>query len=239
MFKSGAVRIEKIEDEEGLVQIHAKEDQTATVRNVEDTKGEAQNVGDAKERERHLEFWIGATYEAINLLLEICETLSSQLVQDHEVHAGLKVIHKISEDMRSSMEPIVSRYGERKRYGRSVSQHLRDNLFPPDRQTTNPYEELVTLQSLYLYLAHVDSHITALVPTSQALWDGEFIDAVTFCKTQVARQMAVVQQNIKVKSPQTLIVPSTPLNSNEGTGIAASARSLVDSFVNLATASDK
>ncbi len=210
MFKSGAVRIEKCNDETGLVQIHAKEDQTATVRNVENTKSEARNVGDEKGRERYLEFWLGATYEAINLLLEICDTLSSQLVKDHEIYAGLKVICKIGEAMRSSMEPIVSKYGERKQYGQSVSLHLRDNLFPPDRGTTSPYEELVTLQSLYLYLSHVESHITALLPTSQALWDGEFINTVTFCKTQVSRQLAVVKQNIKVKSPQTLIVPSMP-----------------------------
>lgn len=213
MFKSGAIRIEKIKDEDGLVQIHAKEDQTATVRNVEETKGEAQNVEDTKERERHLEFWLGATYEAINLLLEICETLSSQLVKDHEVYAGLKIIYKIGEGMRSSMEPIVLRYGERKHYGQSVSQHLRDNLFPADHRTTSPYEDLVTLQSLHMYLSHVEGHITALIPTSKALWDAEFINSVTFCKTEVSRQLALVKQNIKVKSPQTLIVPSMPLSN--------------------------
>lgn len=211
MFKSGAVRIEKIDAEDVTVQIHAKEDQSATIRNVEDTKTEAQNISDDSERERHLEFWLGATYEAINILLEICNTLSSQLVKDYEVYAGLRVIHTIGERMRSSMEPIVSKYGERKHYGESVSRHLRDNLFPPDRKTTVPYEELVTLQSLYMYLSHVESHIMALVPASQALWDNEFIDAVTFCKTQVTRQLGLVKQNIKVKSPQTLLVPTAPL----------------------------
>ena len=38
------------------------------------------------------------------------------------------------------------------------------------------------------------------------------MEAVSFCTTQMERQQAWVGQQIKTRSPQTLLVPTTPLS---------------------------
>lgn len=80
---------------------------------------------------------------------------------------------------------------------------------------TSAYEILIAMQSFWMYLSHVESHFTALVPASQALWDKEFIETVVFCMGQLTRMVAWVKQQIKVRSPQTLLVPA-PEIGDEG-----------------------
>ncbi|MCJ1367559.1 hypothetical protein MMC16_006693 [Acarospora aff. strigata] len=67
MFESGSIRIEKLtaDPSTGTVQIHAKQQQTPTVHAVERRKPSAHAIADSTPRERHLEFHMGATYEAI------------------------------------------------------------------------------------------------------------------------------------------------------------------------------
>jgi len=211
MFKSGAVRIEKCKDESGNVKIHAKEQQTHAIHSVEHKKLSAHSIGDTSPRERHLEFWMGATYESINVLLEICDRLLPQLVHDLEINAGVKNIRRITEQMREAMEPHVNNYGENKEFGQGVSTALRDALFPKNERGAGAYEALVALQGLYMYLSHLESHMTALTPASQALWDKDFSDAVAFSHKQISRQQAWVSLQIKTRSPQTLLVPAAPL----------------------------
>ena len=87
---------------------------------------------------------------------------------------------------------------------------MRDSLFPADKKFGRPYETLLALQSLYMYLNHIDGYLVTLTPAVQVLWDHDFIDAVGYCVTQVQRRLACVKQQLKVKSPQTLLVPTTP-----------------------------
>jgi predicted molibdopterin-dependent oxidoreductase YjgC len=217
MFKSGAIRIEKLTPSpSGTVKIHAREKQTTAIDKVTRAKPQAHDISDpsAHSRERHLEFWLGATYEAINVLIEICSRLIPQYIHQDEVHAGVKVMRRITESMAKKLKPLACKYGEKNEYGLGVSTTLRDNLFPDYKheRAPNTYEVLVGLQALYMYNAHVQSHLIALTPASQALWDSDFMEAVSFCTTQIDRQQAWVKQQIKVRGPQTLLVPTTPLS---------------------------
>jgi hypothetical protein len=105
----------------------------------------------------------------------------------------------------------VNNYGENKEFGQGVSTALRDALFPKNERGAGAYEALVALQGLYMYLSHLESHMTALTPASQALWDKDFSDAVAFSHKQISRQQAWVSLQIKTRSPQTLLVPAAPL----------------------------
>jgi len=55
--------------------------------------------------------------------------------------------------------------------------------------------------------SHVEGHLLALVPASQAMRDREFISAVQYCSEQLGRLVAWADFHLKVKSPQILLVP--------------------------------
>lgn len=209
-FKSGAVRIEKIKDESGgQIKIHAPEKQSSAEKNVSKEKSSAHDVGDKDEsRERHLEFWVGATYESISQLLTICDKLSERHKAGNEVHSGMRTLHYLASSMHDTMKPIVDKYGENKQFGENVSKHLASAFFAHELNGTSSYEVLIAMQGLYMFISHIESHFTALGPASQAVWDVEFVKAVTFCQNQVVRMQAWVRQQIKVRSPQTLLVPA-------------------------------
>lgn len=213
MFKSGAVRIEKCKDESGNVKIHAKEGQSSAIRRVEREKSSAHQVSDTKERERHLEFWLGSTFEAIKVLVEICGRLIPRTIHDREIHGGITNLHRIGQRVHDAMEPQCRKYGEKSDYGLGLSTTLRDSLFPEiDHECEpSPYEVLVILHGLYLYISHVQCQLTTLTPASLALWDKDFSDAVAFSSSEVARQLAWVQKQMATRSPQTLLVPTIPL----------------------------
>ncbi|KAL2837336.1 hypothetical protein BJY01DRAFT_258393 [Aspergillus pseudoustus] len=207
LFKSGAVRIEKCVQKE----VQAKEQQTVAIKGIEDKKVDASDKGkdDGKERVRWLEMWLGATHEALEMLNEIYKDLIPRLVHDIEIQAGLEVMRRITKDVIDKLNPVVQRYHESRMYGRKVCERLRTSLFPME-DTHNPYCALITLQSLGMFLSYIEGHLLALSPSSQALWDEEFVSAVNFAQTNVQRQKAWVSQHIKVKSPQTLLVPQNP-----------------------------
>jgi ferredoxin-nitrate reductase len=211
MFKSGSVRIEKCKDDSGNVVIHAKEQQTPAIHKVEEQKPDAPAVADDSPRERHLEYHMGATYESINVLIEICDRLLPQLVHDVEINAGVQTLRTMTEGVREQMEPQVKKYGENKDFGKGVSTALRDAVFPKSSKGAGAYESLVALQGLFMYLSHLEIHLTALTPASQALWDGDFTDAVAFAQAQIGRQQTWVNVQIKTRSPQVLLVPRKPL----------------------------
>lgn len=211
MFKSGSVRIEKCKDISGNVVIHAKEQQTPAIHKVEEQKRDAHDIGDHSPRERHLEFHMGATYESINVLIEICDRLLPQLMHDLEINAGVRILRGMTERVREAMEPEVEKYGENREFGQGVSTALRDAVFPESSKGAGAYESLVALQGLFMYLSHLESHLTALTPASQALWDKDFVDAVAFAQTQIGRQKTWVNLQIKTRSPQVLLVPAKPL----------------------------
>ncbi|KAL4931465.1 molybdopterin oxidoreductase family protein [Aspergillus undulatus] len=214
-FKSGAVQIEKTVQKEAS----APERQTAAISSVEANKSNAHTIHtkDPK-RVRWLEMWLGATHESLEMLRDIYTDLIPRLVHDLEIQAGLEVLKQITHDVITRLEPIVKRYHESRKYGRRVCERLRKALFPMETNSNNAYEALIVLQALQMFLGYIEGHLTALTPASQALWDKEFVDAVLFATTNIQRQKAWTGQHIKVKSPQTLLVPQSPPNELDSEG---------------------
>lgn len=206
-FKSGAVRIEKIVQREGGKENHAKEQDTAAIKRAEEKAMQRAKPDTDQPRVRRLELWLGATYEGIESLSDIYTNLIPRLIHDFEVHSGLQSLLRITDDMLNRLRPMVKRYHESEQYGRNVCHGLRDAIFPKPESHGDPYEVLAALQSLQLFVTYIHGHLTALAPASQALWDSEFVDAVIFCENQLSRQEAWLAQKIKVKSPQSLLVP--------------------------------
>ena len=99
-------------------------------------------------------------------------------------------------------------------------------MFPKGATRNDPCEALSALQSLQLFVSYVEGHLVALSPASQALWDDGFIRAVDFCTKQLNRQKAWIMQQIKVRGPQTLLVPiALPEELHTGnTGLEGSLR---------------
>ncbi|EAW21029.1 molybdopterin oxidoreductase family protein [Aspergillus fischeri NRRL 181] len=205
MFKSGAVRIEKCVQQE-------EERQTMALRSVEQKKPDAaSSAGDnSKDKKliRRLELWLGATDQALEMLRDMYVDMIPRLVHDMEIQGGLQVMRRITCEVLDQFKPIIERYHESQQYGRRVAERLRDSIFPAIGESNDPYEALAALQSLDLFLTYIEGHLTALSPASQALWDCDFIDAVKFAQKGIQRQKGWVSQHIKVKSPQTLLVPS-------------------------------
>ncbi|KAL2015210.1 hypothetical protein VTK56DRAFT_6062 [Thermocarpiscus australiensis] len=207
MFKSGAVRIEKV-PQPNRGGPHIQEQQTAAVQKTA-AKDAIRTTGaeDTTRRERMLELWLGETYETTVQLLEIYDHLIPNLIHDLEVEAGLRVMHRLAAGMRAQLEPVVGRLGENRQRGRHRAHVLREALFPPRDARRSPYEVLETLNGLAVYLAHIQSSLTALSPVAQAMWDREFTGAVGGAQACVRRMQSWVRHQIKQRSPQTLLVP--------------------------------
>ncbi|KAK2738987.1 hypothetical protein FQN55_009643 [Onygenales sp. PD_40] len=224
MFKTGAVRIEKCVQKEGRRRTpnHAKEEQTAAIKRVEARKGGPEAKPSPvetpkQERVRRLELWMGATHESLEMLLEIYDHLIPRLVHDLEVQAGLEAMHSIATEILQTFQPMVDKYHESRQYGRAVALRLRGAIFPrvderepaalSDGGRHDPYEALAALQGLDVFLTYIEGHLTALTPASMALWDGDFVNAVAFAQEGIQRQKAWATQHVRVKAPQTLLVP--------------------------------
>jgi hypothetical protein len=211
LFKSGAVRLERLPTTT-TTGPHIREQHSAAVRHVETTlhKSAASTTTPSDltdNRQRHLELWLGETYETTVQLLSIYSTLIPRLIHDLEVEAGLRILHRIAEEMRSALEPHVQTYGENKQRGHHRAHILREALFPREDEPRSAYEVLETLQGLAVYLAHIRVSVTALMPAAQALWDEGFVAAVGVAQGCLGRMESWVLHQIKVRSPQTLLVP--------------------------------
>src|SRR6266536_4922882 len=106
-----------------------RRDKTSTLEEVSRRKANAQDIHNNDERERHLEYWIGAIYEAIKVFVNITETLQKLHHKDHEFESGMNVLRKIAQAMIEKMDPVVVTYGENKKFGENVLIRLRDALF--------------------------------------------------------------------------------------------------------------
>lgn len=205
MFKSGAIRIEKPVPSTTNTP-HVPEQHTAAV-HAASAKPTPSASSSHPNLERQLELWLGETYETTVQLLSIYTTLIPSLIHDLEVEAGLRVLHRIAEEMNSALKPYVDKYGENKQRGRHRAHILREALFPREDCRRSAYEVLETLQGLAVYLAHIRGSVTALLPAAQALWDEGFVEAVGTAQTCLGRMESWVAQQVKVRSPQTLLVP--------------------------------
>lgn len=206
-FKSGAVRIEKCAETETT---QAKEAQSDTVSRVTETKLNAREVGDKSLRERHLEQWLGATFQAFRLLEQMYEELILELIHDPEVNSGLHVMRRITTEAIEAMKPYVEKYNAGSLKGKSSFRAVHDATHPSTEKTT-AYESMVALKGLFTCLADIEAHSVALIPASQALWDAGFHDAMAKVKKDLERMQAWAKHQLHVRSPQTLLVPSKDL----------------------------
>ncbi|GKT65013.1 periplasmic nitrate [Colletotrichum tofieldiae] len=205
MFKSGAVRIEKIEASE---KPQFPELQSAAEKSCLSKGTDTTAVDDSLERKRHLESWLGETYESVKQLSDIYTNLLPDLIHDLEIEGGIRVMHRITEDVRKRLSEQVDKFGEDVRRGSRKATTLREVIFPPIDTQISAYEVMETLQGLHIYLSHIEGGLNALIPVSQACWDQEFFEAVQFGQTSMHRMQAWVNQQIKVKAPQSLLVPA-------------------------------
>ena len=131
------------------------------------------------------------------------------MVHDSEIMSGLEVMRKITQETEELLQPLFAGYGYKRKPGRVVSREVRETLFPDDHSgQTNVYEALESLLALNVYYSQVEGYLTALVPVSQALWDKEFQNSITQAINNLQRMTAWVKNQIVVRSPQTLVVPS-------------------------------
>lgn len=206
-FKSGAVRVERCTETEI---IQAKEAQSNTVSKVTKSKLNATEVGDNSPRERHLEQWLGATFQALRLLENMYEKLVPKLIHDPEIDSGLRVMRRITTEAINAMEPYVEKYNAGPLKGKSSFQAVHDATLP-STETTTAYESMVALKGLFTCLADIEAHFIALIPASQALWDAGFHGVIAKVKKDVERMQAWARHQLHVRSPQTLLVPSKDL----------------------------
>ncbi|KAK5218874.1 hypothetical protein LTR47_011630 [Exophiala xenobiotica] len=104
-------------------------------------------------------------------------------------------MHRIITSCIERLGPFTVKYRIEHPYGQRTSLDLKKRLFPDvlagGISGSNAYDILITLQSFYLFLGHVEGHIITLVPAAQASWDKEFFEAVSFVNTQIGRIAAV------------------------------------------------
>lgn len=161
---------------------------------------------DLENRKAHIDMWLADTFETIKVLIEIYRDLLPQFVADSEVHSGIRSMITICNRVCDRLQPELDKFGEAKAEGMQVAHDLRDALFPEVHK--GPLAALKALRGLGVYIAHIEGCLVALNPTSQAVWDGKFIDAVTFAQAETERMHDWVKQQIKVRAPQTLLVPA-------------------------------
>lgn len=217
-FKAGIVRIEKCVTHEHGTTPHAKEQHTDVVDAVQKRKMTAENVPDSNKHENHLGFWLSSTVESISHLLFAYDSIIPSLIHDIEIESGLHILQRLTRHIHDLLKVHCEKYR-----APTESQHTRasrailDAAFPPrihhDR-ASNPYEALSVLQGLLMYLSYIDGFLKALSPAVQACWDASFTKAVAEATQTISRQQAWVSQQIRVKAPQTLVVPSQLLKES-------------------------
>lgn len=208
MFKSGAVRILKAKDAEGNVKIHAREVHTAAIRSVEKNKANAHDLTQEKDRKRYLESWLVTTHEAVIALLDLYDKRLPSLISDLGILVGLKKLSMLTRRIEQRLESYMHKFEVAVPQRLNISISLCDALFFAPKEGPAAYQTLMLLQSLEVYLSHLSGLLTVLLSASAAMWDDQFIAAVKFSNTQVQRQSSWVKHELKVKSPQTLVVPA-------------------------------
>lgn len=134
------------------------------------------------------------------------------LRSDREVMSGMRVLVRLAEGLRLTLSAHVTRLvannvpNEESEIPRGRAKALRAALFS-SAPSSPSYAVLEALQALQVFIAHINSLLVALTPASQALWDAEFQSSVSHAQELVGRMQAWVQQQVKVRSPQTLLVP--------------------------------
>lgn len=205
MFKGGAIRITKLPSTDGEVKIHAHEQQSAAIKTAEKKHTKAQ--GSQTARERGLENWLGELDCAIVRLIDIYNSLIPKCDRDPDAQNGLRIMVRIGTRVSDRMRPMAKKYHEDKHRGQKRADALADLLFKHDASVDATYEMLETMQGLHMYLAYIRGSLRGMYPASQALWDKDFISAVTDAAEDVTKMEEWCLQQIQFRSPQTLLVP--------------------------------
>ncbi|RYO74055.1 hypothetical protein DL766_006348 [Monosporascus sp. MC13-8B] len=209
---AGAIRIEKIPDQaRAQQQVQVREQQSQAVAQVS-SKDATETISDddLTNRRRRLVTWMGNTHETMAQLIDIYEHLIPKLIDDYEVEAGLQVLLRIARGMESKFKPQADKFGEDPAEGLHRAEVLKESLFPREDSRRTEYEVLDALQGLEMYLGYIASCLNALQPASQAVWDEEFCAVVRDNMGDLQRMQAWVRKQIKVRAPQTLLVPALP-----------------------------
>lgn len=210
-FKGGAVQIERFPNDFGEVKVHVKENQTATIQEVESSKPNAskrqRNEVESKHT-RRLELLLATFSEGIAHLVEICELMINVMTSDKEIYSGLHVMRRLARSIVDTMEPFIRKYRTDESMDISIATSLRRSLFPDPEPEQVSYGVLFKLHRFYTYLCHLTGQLVMLFPASEALWDQRFHEAVVFARHQVERMTAWTMQQMKTKAPQRLLVPA-------------------------------
>ena len=221
MFKSGAVRVSKLppSQSQGSTSdaVSAPEQQSAAVTKAEENKT---HLPTGTKEDRFLEYYLGVAYSALANLRDICDHLPN-IVHDHEVSLGMRIMHRILTKCHDKLEPFVQKYHAKAATGQEVVGVLRKHLFADTSMTggvsgSPAFDTLIALQNMYLCIGYVEAHLVALTPTAQASWDVEFGEAVGFVKEQLDRVKAWTTQQLAVRAPQALLVPCREASALEG-----------------------
>lgn len=209
MFKSGAIRIERLPDDHGEVKVHVKENHTSKIQQVETTKLNAGQIpgGDEPKRTRRLELLITTLLEGCQHLVEICDRLLGEF-SNKELLIGMHTMRRLATSVVDRLKPFVEKYCTHEKMDSSVPTSLRHSLFPDPNPSAESHGVLFKLHKFYTYLCHIDAQLIMLYPASQALWDQPFYKAVLFTETQTERMMAWARQQMKTRAPQRLLVPA-------------------------------
>ncbi|KXJ87864.1 hypothetical protein Micbo1qcDRAFT_124009 [Microdochium bolleyi] len=210
-FKSGAVRIDKLPPPPA-----GGEGSSSSASKQQPQQQQHRRPTGAEEarRERQLELWLAQTYYAVVKLGDIYDHLLPDLLHDLEIEGGIQVLKRIAARIKEALEPIdKNNNDDDDDLGRRGAAELAEFLFfrRPERirRSGHPdYDTLEVLQSLHVFVAHVQGGLTALGPVSGALWDERFAGAVALCDRETRRTQAWIVQQVKVRAPQTLLVPT-------------------------------
>lgn len=193
-FKGGAVKLEKATPN---VMIHEKQSKAM--------EAASSKKPTTQERHRHLDDVL-CLFEANNgTLLDLYTRIRSSPDMDTDIRSGLVVMIELATAVQTRFKPFVQQYGKVERKENNL---LVTALFPEMRLGKTPFDIMMNLQGLHMYLSSMKGWLWTLTPSASAMHDKEFTEAVLFATEMIDKQMAWVQMNITVKAPQTLIVPS-------------------------------
>jgi hypothetical protein len=195
----------------------APEQQTDAIHQVETT---SKTFPDTKDS-RFLEPYLGATHESLLTLSTICADLIPRLTHDQEIALGMRVMHTLVTNCVDSLQPFASKYAADVDFGKEISAVLRRQLFPAAAldggiSGSGVFDCLLTLQGLYSFIGHIESHLVVLGPTSQASWDTGFTEAVTFVRSELDRVKSWTVQQLGTRGPQALLVPCKEASGLKG-----------------------
>ena len=179
MFKSGAVRIEKVESTGPQVQI--KELQSESVKNAAEAKPNAQDIEDTSRRKRFVHDWMETTHYSVDVLIDICDKLIPGLTYDLEIVRGMKIMRRIAGRISERMKPFDKRAERESTGGHAGLSYIRGSSGWPGGR---------------------------LGSCGTGFWDQEFVDTVGFVEAELDRMQAWVKQQIGVRAPQVLTVPA-------------------------------